>query len=161
MEQSGLAGSTALDESNRRSARREGPGWESPRVLVISPDAAQNRALCRICAAPDWRAREAKDWRESVLVMSRTGADVILCDDHLPDGNWKDVLSVLSELPEAPRLIVLFENASPAEWSEVLNLGGFDVLNKPLEEADVIRALTAAWRNVQDARPPDRKNRSI
>jgi DNA-binding response OmpR family regulator len=94
-----------------------------------------------------------------VLVLSRSGADVILCDDHLADGTWKDVLSVIAPLPESPRLIVLFDSASsPAEWSEVLNLGGFDVLNKPLNEAEVKLTVAAAWRNLQDCQTETRRS---
>jgi DNA-binding response OmpR family regulator len=93
-----------------------------------------------------------------VFVLSRSGADVILCDDRLADGTWKDVLSVIAPLPELPRLIVLFDSASPAEWSEVLNLGGFDVLNKPLNEAEVTLTVAAAWRNLRDGQTETRRS---
>jgi DNA-binding response OmpR family regulator len=150
MQQSDSRMSAVSEDFNRGSRRRGEPGSRCPSVLVVSRDAAQRQALRSVCAASDWNAGEARDWREAVLVLSRTGADVILCDDHLRDGTWKDVLSVVAPLPESPRLIVLFDNASATQWSEVLNLGGFDVLNKPLTEAEVTRTVAAAWRNFED-----------
>jgi FixJ family two-component response regulator len=32
-------------------------------------------------------------------------------------------------------------------WAEVLNLGGYDVLAKPLDGSELFRALSSAWRN--------------
>ena len=158
MQQSYLTRSAASEDPRQRVAASGKPGSRRPCILVISRDAAQRQALRSVCAASDWNVSEARDWRETVLVLSRSGADVILCDDRLADGTWKDVLSVIAPLPESPRLIVLFDSASPAECSEVLNLGGFNVLNKPLNEAEVKLTVAAAWRNLQDGQTETRRS---
>lgn len=156
----GSLNTRAVPEDLQRGARLRGePESRCARILVISPDAAQRRALNRICAASAWTATGVSNWREAVFALSRCGADVILCDDLLPDGIWKDVLSVVAPMPESPRVIVLFDDASAAQWSEVLNLGGFDVLNRPLDENGVARTVSAALRNAQDEADERRRTR--
>jgi DNA-binding NtrC family response regulator len=142
---------SAVTEDLNRGTRLWGEARApSSRILVISPDAAQRRVLNRICAASNWAASDVGNWRDAVFALSRFRFDVILCDDLLPDGGWKDVLSVVAPMPESPRVIVMCDNASAAQWSEVLNLGAFDLLNRPLDDAGVTQTVAAALRSLHD-----------
>jgi len=44
-----------------------------------------------------------------------------------------------------PLLVVTSRKADDTLWSEVLNLGGYDVLAQPYERAEVVRILSLAW----------------
>jgi FixJ family two-component response regulator len=77
---------------------------------------------------------------------------VVICESSLPDGNWKDVLGQVAPMADAPRLIVTSFHADDRLWAEVLNMGGFDVLLKPLDESEVLRVVDLAWRNWEDER---------
>ena len=63
------------------------------------------------------------------------------------DANWKDVLAELSNLPDAPLLIVASRLADESFWAEVLNLGAYDVLMKPFDATEVFRVVSLAWMN--------------
>src|SRR6266849_6478289 len=53
---------------------------------------------------------------------------------YLIDGNWKDVLSHLVPILNPPRLIVVSRRPDDELWTEVLNMGGFDLVTAPLQE---------------------------
>jgi DNA-binding NtrC family response regulator len=67
---------------------------------------------------------------------------VVFCDSTLEDGSWKDVLAQVGTGAGATPLIVTSRLADATLWSEVLNLGGYDVLAKPFLKRDVIHVLT-------------------
>ena len=71
---------------------------------------------------------------------------VAICESDLPDGSWKDLLAWLAHISRPPLLVVTSRLADEVLWSEVLNLGGYNVLAKPLVETEVRHVLENAWR---------------
>ena len=69
---------------------------------------------------------------------------IIICDRSLPDGNWKDILSLTAPMQEPPRVIVMSEAVNDSWSAEVLGMRGYGVLPKPLNEGEVTRVLVAA-----------------
>jgi DNA-binding NtrC family response regulator len=92
-----------------------------------------------------WNLYQAHTYREATSQLSRDWAPVIICERQLPDGNWKDVLSQTVPLAERPRLIVISSQANEHLWSEVLALGGHDLLGTPLKETEVAYVVGSAW----------------
>ena len=70
---------------------------------------------------------------------------VVLCERDLTPGTWIDMLDHTSCLPHPASLIVTSRLADDRLWSEVLNLGGWDVLAKPFDRVEVIRSVGLAW----------------
>ncbi|MEI9970826.1 MAG: hypothetical protein WDO73_01555 [Ignavibacteriota bacterium] len=71
-------------------------------------------------------------------------ASVVVCDDKLVDGNWKDLLARLEVLPSDPPLIVTSRLADERLWAEVLNSGGYDLLAEPFRTEEVVRSVQLA-----------------
>jgi hypothetical protein len=67
-----------------------------------------------------WTAtvREAAEW------LNRSSANVVICDDRLPDGHWQDLWEHLRRQPDPPVFIVSAAWNDAHLWAEVLNLGG-------------------------------------
>jgi FixJ family two-component response regulator len=57
------------------------------------------------------------------------------------------------KLERPPKLIVFTRHADDRLWAEVLNLGGFDVLDFPTGRAELFRAVSSAWRNWREHSP--------
>jgi DNA-binding NtrC family response regulator len=72
-------------------------------------------------------------------------ASIVLCEHDLSPGSWKELLDFVEGLPAPPLVIVTSRVADERMWAEVLNLGGYDVLAKPLNSEEVIRTITSAW----------------
>ena len=81
---------------------------------------------------------------QAAAELSRGGIAVVICERHLIDGNWKDVLSYLASILNPPRLIVVSHRSDDELWTEVLNMGGFDLLSAPLREVEVAHAVGSA-----------------
>jgi DNA-binding response OmpR family regulator len=77
-------------------------------------------------------------------VLEGGGISIVVCEDNLPDGTWRDVLDSVLSLAGRPILIVTSNFADERLWAEVLNLGGFDVVNKPFQRKELRRVLSIA-----------------
>ena len=65
-----------------------------------------------------------------------------ICDRKLPDGTWKDLLKESAQQSRHSYLIVTSSLAHDTYlWSEVLNMGGDEVLTMPFEPAEVLSSV--------------------
>lgn len=130
-----------LGEKNLPDAVRPG---EDITLLVLSPDNEDAADLRRIFHHRDWRVVACREFSTSDRLLK--SASIVLCERDLPDGNWKNVLNSLSSIDNPPLLIVMSRHADELLWAEVLNLGGYDVLQKPFETVEVMRVVSMARR---------------
>jgi DNA-binding NtrC family response regulator len=118
-------------------------------VIAVSPFESDHIVLAHIFGHTAWRLDSARTMREASvqLFAPRVTAapPVILCDETLYDGNWKVLLSMTQELPEPHNFIVTSSQADDRLWAEVLNLGAYDVLQKPFRSQEVFRTIGLAW----------------
>ena len=100
------------------------PLWTEA-VLLISAGEADHKFLLSVTGIGNMlhchSIAEAQHWLGAF--------PIVLCDESLPDGDWKTVLSMLRA---CQRLVVMSRVADEVLWSEVLNRGGYDLLPKPL-----------------------------
>ncbi len=92
-----------------------------------------------------WQVCRMRECLEFATVTPWIATRVIVCERDLPDGDWKDILEAASRMDDPPPLIVTSRLADDRLWAEVLNLGGYDVLAKPLDRSEVHRVVTLAW----------------
>jgi two-component system, OmpR family, response regulator CpxR len=92
-----------------------------------------------------WKSsvQEAADW------LSSNTARVIICDDSLPDGDWRDLWQQVHDWPEPPVFVVSAGWTDARLWGEVLNVGAYDVLVKPYRKNEVSRILQQTCRTVE------------
>lgn len=79
--------------------------------------------------------------------------DIVISCSELPDGTWKNALAACQRLSVPPPVIVASRLADEHLWAEVLNLGGFDLIARPLDARELgwivrsaLRLRDAAWR---------------
>lgn len=113
-------------------------------ILVVSPIPEDHAFLQPLLERPGRITYRARTYREAVAVLCRDRIAVILCEQELPDGKWKDLLSQIAPLADPPYLIVTSRVADEFLWAEVLNLGGYDVLAKPFDAEEVARVVGMA-----------------
>ncbi len=120
--------------------------------LAVSPFKKDLSFLQRMFDDANWKLFTAHTYQEGMAQLSRELIPVVLCECQLPDGNWKDVLSRLAPMLEPPRLIVVSRHADERLWTDVLSLGGFDLLATPFREVEVGYAIGTAWLDWRYAR---------
>ena len=119
-------------------------------VVAILPTWDDQTALERIFWHSKWNLQQAEVLGRARLLIEESTAGLVICDQCLPDGNWRDVLHELRRRPLEPLLIVASRLADDRLWAEVLNLGGFDVLATPFHTDEVLRAVRLASRTWRD-----------
>jgi DNA-binding response OmpR family regulator len=124
------------------------------RILSVSNNPQDHFELRRILDNAFWEIAAAHSCREAVAYLSQAEAFVLFCEHSLPDGSWKQMLDDAARLPKPPLVVVTSRLADDYLWAEVLNLGGFDVLAKPLNEREVRHVLDSAW--LQHVKPVTR-----
>jgi DNA-binding NtrC family response regulator len=119
-------------------------------VLAVSGSADDLSRLRATFDGSRWKLRTARTVDEAAASLTGNPTLVVLCACQLPDGGWKTVLRLADALAHPANLIVFTRHADDRLWAEVLNLGGFDVLNLPADPAEVFRAVGSAWRHAWD-----------
>lgn len=114
-------------------------------VLEVSPDASDHATLSEIFSHSNWKLHVARTCAEAVAFLTKKLIPVVVCERDLPDGSWKDILERTSRAINPPALIVSSRFADDRLWSEVLNLGGYNVLIKPFQRSEVFRDVSLAW----------------
>jgi DNA-binding response OmpR family regulator len=114
-------------------------------VLLVSPFDEDHRHLRDILKHSNWQQHAARTQREAFDFLRETVTPVVICESDLPDGTWQDVLSQFGRMQCPPMLVVTSRMADERLWSEVLNLGGYNVLAKPLNMKEVFHVVGLAW----------------
>src|SRR6184192_2045185 len=106
-----------------------------------------NSKSCSRCLKPPPQAGIGQDPHAGNTVVKRAHCGIILIDSDLP-GGWKIFLQDVQARAHPPALIVVARVGDKRLWAEVLNLGGYDVLAKPLDPAEVDYVISAACRQM-------------
>ncbi len=108
-----------------------------------------NRAEASQSAIPAWKLQPSRGLGSALTAIRQKQFSIIISERDLSPGTWKQVLAVINELQNPPLLIVTSRLADERLWSEVLNLGGWDVLAKPFSVKEVRWVVNMAWSHWQ------------
>jgi DNA-binding response OmpR family regulator len=87
---------------------------------------------------------EAPSCDLAITYIRETEFRLVVCEQDLPDGSWKEILAATAAVADPPSLIVTSRLADDRLWAEVLNLGGYDVLAQPFDREEVRRVAMLA-----------------
>jgi FixJ family two-component response regulator len=136
--------------SKATEIERRTPTTGTLTVLSVSPIDEDHSSLQAIIGHSRWLLLKARDLVSTLAVLEKHEVSVLLCEQKLVPGTWRDVLEHLNAMPQAPSLIVTSRFADDRLWGEALNLGAWDVLAKPFDHVEVIRSVKSAWQRWHD-----------
>ena len=116
-------------------------------VLAVNGSEAELNGLRRLFAGSHWVLSTARTIAEAGKLLDQSTPAVVLCASQLPDGDWKDMLSVTAAMDPYPNVVVTSHLADDRLWSEALNQGAYDVQVLPADATEFFRILSCAWRN--------------
>jgi len=122
-------------------------------VGATDPDQSQLEA---IFLRHGWEIARARTRAEARAVLESTPIALVIAESELPEGGWREMLDDLRFSADPPVLVVTARLADESLWAEVLNMGGFDVLAKPLDGEEVGRVVGAALRHFDNERQGQR-----
>ncbi len=112
-------------------------------ILSVAANATLHVYLSGLFQKFHWTVNHDMSFVNALHSIRERATAVVVCEEQLPDGSWQSWAESLRSAPNAPELIVVGNDRSLR--SEVLALGGFDALTRPLREADVVWAVASAW----------------
>lgn len=126
---------------------------EKSTVLAVSGCAEDLLTLQRMLDSGEWQVEQAGSCDEAMRCLRNGSPSVVACDHSLPDGGWQDLFQLATSLENPPAFVILSRHADETLWAEVLNVGGYDVLAKPFEHAEVSRVVEMACRHGRNPNP--------
>jgi DNA-binding response OmpR family regulator len=127
-------------------------------ALSVGANGQDQLKLAAIFQAKGWKLGQAQTLEEARAILKSIRVPVVIAESDLPEGGWREILEDLRQAADPPELVVTSRLADESLWAEVLNMGGYDVLVKPLDDEEVVRVIGAAARQFVDARRPPRKS---
>ena len=121
-------------------------------VLALLPSREEQTGLRGIFQHSRWHLRLAETLEDGRGILGDAATAVVIAARRLPDASWKDVLQEVQGRSIPLPLIVAARVADDRLWSEVLNLGGYDVLSTPFQLVEVQRSVSLAWRHWRDTK---------
>jgi DNA-binding response OmpR family regulator len=129
------------------SHAKNSPSTTKNSVLVVSPFDDDYTTLKTFLHSGGWSFSRCAGAAEALPQIKTDGLGLVVCEQDLPDGSWKTLLAACEAMPNSPLLLVVSRRADEKLWAEVLNLGGYDVLLKPFDRAEVCRVVGMAWQH--------------
>ena len=124
------------------------PTSESLVSALLVGEYQQDRPLVHdVFQTLGWRLFEARDRYRALRCLASNPVHVVLAESNVPNWSWRRMLRDLRRRAHPPQLIVTSRTADDYLWSEVLNIGGFDVLAQPLEPEELERVIASARRH--------------
>jgi DNA-binding NtrC family response regulator len=111
------------------------------RILLISGRIDDARRLSLMLHDLPLDVSQVATLQQARAKLRREEYDVILTEAALPDGGWLNVLHLARAARQPVEVIVTDPQADAHLWSEVLNLGAYDLLAQPFYEPEVRRIL--------------------
>lgn len=118
-----------------------------PVVLLVMPYSERRSMLLSKLESVNFEFLAAENCQDARAVLGDHGnVSVVVTDTTLADGNWCDILNLVSRLGSRANVVVASEVGDERLWSEVVWRGAYDLLLEPVEVRDVRQVMEGALR---------------
>jgi len=114
------------------------------RILSVSPYHFDHNILHEILNGSHWHLVTAYSWLEAVERLGKDAYLAVFCEYAWANRTWRDLLHKVSTSQGLPILVVMSRSADEDLWANVIELGAYDLLEKPLNVRDVLDVLMSA-----------------
>ncbi len=114
------------------------------RILIIDDDLDMCMLLSRFLIKKGYEAEVAHNGAKGIQKFIEGKYDIVLCDFRLGDKDGKDVLQKIKEL-NAQTIVIIITGYSDIKTAvDVIKLGAFDYITKPLIPDEVVNVIEKA-----------------
>jgi DNA-binding NtrC family response regulator len=100
-------------------------------VLLISPHEFDKIILERAISPADWYVTHVRTCEEALAVLASVLVPVIVCDQSVAGGHWKEVIKRIFSSPHPAPILLATETYDWRLWIETIDCGGFELVPKP------------------------------
>jgi len=130
---------------------------EKVSLLLVGACEQNRHTVHRMARSYGWEVVEAAGCQSAIECLRNARASVVLCEDDLADGDWKELLGEVETLDYRPRLVLASRFEHDGLWAEVLSRGVYDILLTPYAAEEMRRVVSLAWRETWEDRAAERK----
>jgi DNA-binding NarL/FixJ family response regulator len=112
------------------------------RILLVSVE--DHDAIHHLCARLKLDLHYSPSLAAALSELHHARSDVVLYDQDLPSGDWRQAVAALRKASPRSSIILLAHLRQPDLWNEVIRRGGHDLLTKPVAEPDAESTIVLA-----------------
>src|SRR6476646_1310313 len=120
------------------------------RILIIDDDLDMCLLLTRFLIKKGYEAEAAHSATKGLAKFAEGNFDIVLCDFRLGDKDGKDVLLKIKEINPQTIVIIITGYSDIKTAVDVIKLGAFDYITKPLIPDEVISVIEKALAKPSD-----------
>lgn len=117
------------------------------RILIIDDDIDICTLLSRFLNKEGYETEVAYTGNKGIAKFKESNFDLVLCDYRLGDKEGRDVLSELKATNPQAIVLIITGYSDIKTAVEVIKLGAYDYITKPLIPAEVLNVLASALKN--------------
>ena len=116
------------------------------RALVVSPHLEVRQPLLRTLDTLSIDVITCSTVAQAREFLLRDTVDIVFCDEHLPDGQYSDLVHLKDGAHTMPRIVIATRTGEWELYFEALRHGAFDVIRSPWHPTDVEMVILRALR---------------
>ena len=126
-----------------------------PPVLAITVSAGDHTFYTGLRERREWDIVITQTVPEALSLLALHAFPIVLCDRDLPGWDWREALTRIVERSPGSCFLLTSRVSDEFLWREVVMLGGYDVVARPLTEHAVTQTLQRAMYYCKtELRPP-------
>lgn len=115
-------------------------------VLVVSASIEDRKALIKVLESLSGNVFSCSNLAQARDVIAHRPMNLVFCDEHLPDGSYRDMVELLRNRDISLPVVVTTHVGEWKEYLEATELGAFDMIPFPLRPTDVELTVIRAMR---------------
>ncbi len=116
----------------------------APTVLVVDDEDGIREALHKVLAKEGLHVLEAANGREALRILRKTPVQVMVTDLRMPGMGGDDLLRAAKKVVPEVEVVVMTAYGTVENAVDVMKLGAYDFLSKPIKRATVVATVRKA-----------------
>lgn len=121
-------------------------------ILVVDDSSFSRKAIIKILESGGHEGTGVAGYERCLEILGKSLPDLVICDLLMPGKSGYDLLEHLREMHPGIPAIVITADIQDSAGNRCLELGAKKVLNKPLERAELLKAVSEAIPSVMAAK---------
>jgi DNA-binding NtrC family response regulator len=114
-------------------------------ILALLTEPSDCNLLQVAATTNRWQVTFAGSEPELTTLLARAPAPVALCDRDLLAPHWGAAVQKLAACSPRTCILLVTKVADFYLWDEIVWRGGYDLVSKPLQPGELVRAVKSAW----------------
>ncbi|MGE9289589.1 MAG: response regulator transcription factor [Puniceicoccales bacterium] len=113
-------------------------------IYMVDDDESFRKSISRLLSLSGFEVRDFSSVGDFLLAFPRSSAGCLLLDIKMPGPDGMELLDYLRKEKVGPPVVFLTGHGDVPTAVEVMRKGAFDILTKPVEKAQLLRAIQSA-----------------